>query len=610
MSASNQSAGFIAQEVNTKSAVLWSYGLREQPFGVTPNPRFLYASNSHREALAALTCGLDNEVGFASLISEPGLGKTTLLFNLLSQRQHSIETVFIFNTLCSSTELIRQIGNELNLDASVDPLRLHDNLQEFLVSPSCPRPVLIVIDEAQNLDASALETVRLLSDFETPDRKLLHIVLAGQPELARKLQRPELAQLRQRIVIASRLEPLRPVEVGEYIRHRLRIAGNANANIFSESAVRQIAATSHGIPREINRLCFNALLLGCASGHRIIEPAVIDEVAMDLAAGEASHSPTPVGEPKTAANSPRDRGNVIPQVSQRTVSELSQPPVRELSSAVERPHRTSVPANKRPGKQNKWGAYLPFLCVLSALLGFAGWSSSRLLSHVPPASVVTANRDAASAHAEANGVSPSRSKENQIADPSLPEGLSKARTRTSGLAPVAAEPGNGDAAGAETASSLSSESANVLVPRAVAATKPPADPVPPPQIEELPPLSNDTIIPPLAGGFANEAIRIPTLAAPSASSRTFLSVPVKISGPIPVYPAGAKIMGLSGDVVMRVGVGTEGNVRSVDVISGNAALVRTAVAAVRQWKFRPYSVNGHPQAFETNVTVRFTLSPR
>jgi general secretion pathway protein A len=214
---------------NVVSQMLQFYSLREHPFGVSPDPRFLYPSHQHREAMASLIFGIESQVGFAALIAEPGAGKTTLLFDILQRYREHARTAFIFNTQCSGPELLRQVVLELEVpgtDQEIDPVRLHQLFTSFVASQMSARPVVIIIDEAQNLENSALETLRLLSNFEAADRKLLHIILAGQPQLADKLRHPGLTQLLQRITIVSQLQRFSREQMEECIAFRLRVAGH------------------------------------------------------------------------------------------------------------------------------------------------------------------------------------------------------------------------------------------------------------------------------------------------------------------------------------------------------------------------------------------------
>jgi len=271
------------------------YGLHEQPFGVTPDPRFLYFSHSHREALASLQYGIDCGRGFLGLIAKPGMGKTTLLFHLLEKLRSSARTAFLFQTQCDSHGFLRGVLADLGVDVqNQDLVQMQSQLNEILVRESrAGRPFVLVIDEAQNLDDSVLETIRMLSNFETPRAKLMHIVLAGQPQLADKLASANMVQLRQRISIISRLTPLSAAETADYISHRLRVAGYKGKPLFTPEALASIRYKSRGIPREINNLCFHALTIGFANGQQTIDASILAEVLADLSVeslgSEATH---------------------------------------------------------------------------------------------------------------------------------------------------------------------------------------------------------------------------------------------------------------------------------------------------------------------------------
>jgi type II secretory pathway predicted ATPase ExeA len=260
------------------------YGLREQPFGVTPDPRFLYFGEAHREALASLFYGIESGCGFLSLIASPGMGKTTLLFHLLEKLRNSAQTVFLFQTQCGSREMFRHLLNDLGIDsAEMDLAGMHEALNSVLLSNARKgRRVIVVIDEAQNLKDSVLETVRLLSDFETPQSKLLQIVLSGQPQLADNLSHPGMTQLRQRISVIARLHPFARVETLVYLEYRLCKAGYSGPPLFTYEAADLIAVKSRGNPRTINNLCFNAMTLGFAKRQKQIDVATVSEVLADL----------------------------------------------------------------------------------------------------------------------------------------------------------------------------------------------------------------------------------------------------------------------------------------------------------------------------------------
>lgn len=260
------------------------YGLREQPFGVTPDPRFLYLSPAHREALASMVYGIEAGRGFISLIAPPGMGKSTLLFHLLEKFRSSARTAFLFQTQCNSREFMRFLLGELGYECDDhDFVRMHEEFNRRLLQEArAGNRFIVVIDEAQNLEPSVLETVRLLSDFETPRAKLMQIILAGQPELADKLVRPGMIQLRQRVSLMAGLKPLSFEETNSYIHHRLHIAGYSGGPILTPDALMRISEFTAGIPRNINNLCFNCLSLACALQKRVIDSEIVDEVIADL----------------------------------------------------------------------------------------------------------------------------------------------------------------------------------------------------------------------------------------------------------------------------------------------------------------------------------------
>jgi general secretion pathway protein A len=269
--------------------VLDYYKLEEQPFGVTPDSRYLFMAPSHKEALASLIYGIESGCGFVSLIATPGLGKTTLLFETSHILRDKTRIVFLFQTISTPLDLLRSLLSGLGVREFPGSLvemqiKLKDLLNEQY---SLGKRVVLVIDEAQNLDDSVLELVRMLSNFETAREKLIQIILAGQPQLAENIGSPELLQLRQRISIFARLAPLTPEETSQYIVHRLRVAGySSDMPLFTKDAVALIALCSEGVPRNINNLCFNALALGCALQQKLIDSDIVRQVIADLDLGK------------------------------------------------------------------------------------------------------------------------------------------------------------------------------------------------------------------------------------------------------------------------------------------------------------------------------------
>jgi len=260
------------------------YQMTERPFNVTPDPKFLYLNARYREAIASLNYGISQRKGFITLIGEAGTGKTTLLKRLLEDLDPKTKTVFIFNTNVSFEEILEYIFAEFDLAVhNGKKLYMLQRLNTFLLEElRNGGNVALLIDEAQDLEFSVLEDLRLLSNLETAKEKILQIVLSGQPELGQKLSNPILRQLRQRISINCRLLPLSREEIAEYLQFRLQAAGCPDLKLFSRDAEERVYHFSRGVPRLVNVVCDNALVIGYALGKKRIGADLIDEAAADL----------------------------------------------------------------------------------------------------------------------------------------------------------------------------------------------------------------------------------------------------------------------------------------------------------------------------------------
>lgn len=260
------------------------FGLREQAFGVTPNPRYLYAAPGYREALEAFAHSIEWGLGFSALVAAPGMGKTTLLLSTLQRYSRASRTALLFDTQCNRRDLLRQVLFELGEDHDevADEVHLRHMFRHLLLREAGKgRRVLLAIDEAHNLNAAALETIRLLSNLERPDAKLVHILLAGQEGLGEKLRQPNMAQFIQRIPVVARLKPLDREQTGRYIEHRLELAGRQGKPLFTPRAVERIAAATGGVPRRINMMCLNALYAGYQNRKQEIDERVVSQVERD-----------------------------------------------------------------------------------------------------------------------------------------------------------------------------------------------------------------------------------------------------------------------------------------------------------------------------------------
>jgi len=259
------------------------FGFSEKPFSIAPNPRYLYMSERHREALAHLLYGMQGEGGIVLLTGEVGTGKTTVCRCMLNQIPDNIDTAFIVNPKLSALELLATICDELHIpyEKPASSIKtLTDLLNGYLLTSHAEgRHTVLIIDEAQNLDPAVLEQLRLLTNLETDEKKLLQIILLGQPELAEKLKKKELRQLSQRITARYHLTPLNIGETQAYVQHRLGVAGNSARDIFPASIIRTLFRESGGIPRMINLIADRALLGAYARnaksiGRRILKQAI------------------------------------------------------------------------------------------------------------------------------------------------------------------------------------------------------------------------------------------------------------------------------------------------------------------------------------------------
>ena len=269
------------------------FHLKEAPFSIAPNPRFLFMSDQHREALAHLLYGIGHDGGFVLLTGEVGTGKTTLCRCLLEKVPEDTDVAFIINPRLSVVDLLANICDELHIGYDAERLNnrlLVDAINRYLLDRHAEgRKTVLVIDEAQNLDADVLEQLRLLTNLETDERKLLQIILLGQPELQDKLNRPELRQLSQRVTARYHLQALSHQDMQAYITHRLGVAG-CDQSIFAPSALRFLHRRSQGIPRLINLICDRAMLGAFARGVSRIEKPMIQQAAREVL-GEQTAGP-------------------------------------------------------------------------------------------------------------------------------------------------------------------------------------------------------------------------------------------------------------------------------------------------------------------------------
>ena len=635
--------------------LLRHFGFRESPFGVTPNPAFLFSSGMHRAALQSMIQSIESNLGFTVLLGGPGMGKTTLLLQLLTQYRDSARTAFIFQTQCKRYDLLRFLASELELPGvQHDEVGLHQRLKEMLVNEAhAGRKVLIFIDEAQNLRHPSLEAIRLLSDFETARTKLLHIILAGSAQLGETLLAPELSQLAQRIATVCRLEALTPQEVNGYVTFRLGIAGcRAAEHLFSPQALAEVAQQSEGIPRVVNSICYRALVRTYAGGERRVSVEMVHQAARDLDLAHPSgavnssfvgesqrpechsgpnadlffeeekhealnpESPSPelrdafkkpgVRFPPTATFAvPVDRPP-FPQPQARGASETlpeSRPKERYSFEAAETNLYSGPPIapGLKPGKKRVGSALVASsaLIVLATGLG-VGWYELQVRSGTarhdsdalkPIAGPVGAQNESSPPLDSAQIYSPNAIAESN-ANPADRRRINRSKTQ----API-----------------VEAFSQGLVPPKLPAQRENPIrepSPATATNISKVPdsltvPVETKSLPgpPETRGQVAIAEIEESTTANQSAEDQTAPRQPIKVVRPM--YPKLAELRRIEGDVVLELQVDPGGKVQTVRTLSGNPLLGEAAQEATRQWQF-PRSENETVSTF-TRVKFNFKL---
>ena len=272
------------------------FGLKENPFNVNPDPRYLYLTKQIEEALTGLMYGIQTRKGFITLTGEVGTGKTTLVNRLLDWlRQRRTRTAFLFNSRMNTSHLFDFILAEFEIvcESRTKSQQLMKLNQWLLERYRAGETAVLIIDEAQNLSYPVLEEIRMLTNLETSTEKLLQIVLSGQPELEEKLKLPQLRQLKQRITLRCRTAPLTKEQTHAYIAERLRIAGTTGEQIFSPEAMDTVHMYSLGIPRVVNLLCEHALINTYVEQERVVSPKIVEDIAREFQLDEIEPIPPP-----------------------------------------------------------------------------------------------------------------------------------------------------------------------------------------------------------------------------------------------------------------------------------------------------------------------------
>jgi type II secretory pathway predicted ATPase ExeA len=339
------------------------FNLKREPFNITPDPGFLYLSESHKEALAQLVYGIKGRRGFVVLTGEVGTGKTTLIHCLLNELNGNTKTAMVFNMVVGAKDLLRYVCEKFGI---CSPQEVHKEIHDYLYaleqflneSYRNGLNAALIIDEAQNLSTEVLENVRLLSNFETANDKLLQIFLVGQPELGTRLNASELRQLKQRIALRHHLRPLNLTECKDYICRRLEVA-EGSTSLFTTEAVEAIQEYACGIPRIINILCDNGLLTAYALRKAAVEPAMIAEVAQDLQLAVSPRITRKAVNLKLETGTSLDRNSASARLRQLTVNKV------EPNLSHSEAERETLPDNGRRSRSRIFSGLIARLHVFA-----------------------------------------------------------------------------------------------------------------------------------------------------------------------------------------------------------------------------------------------------
>ena len=605
------------------------FGFRESPFGVTPDPEFLFWTRMHNAALQAIISSIESNLGFSVLLGNPGTGKTSLLFHLLSLYRESARTAFIFQTQCKPHDLVRHIASELDLAVPRrDEVSLHQKLNGMLLEEArAGRKVLIVIDEAQNLQAASFEAVRLLSDFETGHSKLLNIVFSGSPQLGATLQTPELSQLAQRISTVARLQPFNEDEVKDYVRFRLAVVASSPVEgLFSPESLTEIACRSQGVPRIINAICYRALMLGYTQGRASVNKELVRKAAKDLDLSEPSNrdsktvlqfqkfeSPHSNGGPASIAGrseqSPRPAQTFtetvpLPSFDAKTFTPTMQSPpavkqhesgwrAQPVPAKGDQRGRIGVPAIIR-FKTAAWHRYrstaMIAALVLLACASWVGWNQLRARPGTSETNLVQRQAQPSTPEIKMdeakNGVPESPLQQPNRVATELPPTNSKTR----------------QSAGDQFAPSTDLGT-NLLIPSKIPSQS--ATPIEPSSPSAAVSTSSVNLARLATSGLAaSPRFEAGGAAATSGPRASFSFRPVKIVQP--EYPAKARLWHIEGEVQVELSIDRNGSVRRVRALTGNATLAQAAEEAARQWKYAPYTGNDQI-AFPAVTRVQFNF---
>lgn len=638
------------QARNDRDGFLRYFGFRQSPFGVTPDPGFLFFSRLHRAALDAMIQSIESNLGFTVLLGGPGTGKTTLLFQLLTQYRDCARTAFIFQTQCKPHDLLRCVASEFELPAAKhDEVLLHQRLKRMLVKEArAGRKVLIIIDEAQNLQPSSLEAIRLLSDFETAPAKLMHVVLAGSSRLGETLLAPELSQLAQRVFTVCRLEPLSAEEVKAYVNFRLGIAGSRVVEgLFSPESFVEIANRSGGVPRLVNSICYQALWLAYRGGQRHVSRAVVQQAAQDLDLSESSNTNLstanqwPKATDQEGWTPPSDINSGECEAARDPYTSDAELPRNQCDSAIESQPGVAgavVNGSEERHESQAYDGTSPVSCYKEGTLAQSGGlhhhSGERMgilkpqgfrsatLKNDPSTLLLAALillalglltawhalriKSSQSMSIQPNIIAPVSKDQNNnaaaVSQPGIPITTAESNARPTGPKLIGAAPRRTGAPVVETLP-------DTLLPSKI--SRPPASSTEPNVSSNAANVSINSDFLPLP--LTNAPPSVPRLSEPVATNQPPSVAPAPSLHPTkvvrPEYPKLAKLRHIEGEVVLELEIDSSGNVENVRTVSGNGMLTEAAEQAVWQWHYPSFPRDQFPVPAVTQVRFNFRLNP-
>lgn len=577
-------------------------------FGATPDTSFYFLSRSHREAFCDLIDAIECDRPFAAIVGRPGTGKTTLLFRVLERYRNTARTAFIFQSQCNARELLQYLLTDCEIDLPTqDIVSMHARFNEVLIETHrSGKRFLLLLDEAHNFDEPTIESIRLLSDFETPKKKLVQIIFSGQPALEEVLARPGMVQVRQRIALFRTLQPLSHEEISAYIAHRLKIVG-VTQELFSLASLDLIADLTKGIPREIHNVCFAALAQASTKGLPKVNCDIIRAVARDLR--------IPPSDERYEEGSIREGPPVAAErdEAQRDTTATVSPGSRDVSLASI-PAPNAAPADPIPEFFAVRHPVARSPAEASKHLSFASKDEQGILARKKTKKVhgkriaVTAACAILSGCAVYAWVEAVNGKANGFASAQAPlanAGLQSPTEQTTQEPVLAARPRLPvkrrivpKRAVPQIASQRADSRADLL--DGANETQMPANDVDPPMAATIEAGANESL-----AAAVTQSVHATVTKAPVPTSSF---VPSKlIESPRLAYPPEARNAGISGEVELAAIIQKDGTLRDIRVIHGHPLLNVAAVRAAEKQRYSPYLLNGVPR--EVSTRVRFLFKP-